>query len=85
MKGGKDGNPRGPPTINHRESSSQAHEPSAAFQPPTVDEALEYLEEVKDFLQNKDKYNEFLEALKDLRDHRIKLAGLIARVKELFK
>ncbi|KAL3511225.1 hypothetical protein ACH5RR_030626 [Cinchona calisaya] len=52
----------------------------------TTNDALVYLKEVKDIFQNRrDKYNEFLEVMKDFKGQRISTSGVISRVKELFK
>ncbi|XP_010532951.1 PREDICTED: paired amphipathic helix protein Sin3-like 3 isoform X2 [Tarenaya hassleriana] len=52
----------------------------------TTNDALAYLKNVKDkFHDNREKYDEFLEVMKDFKAQRIDTAGVIARVKELFK
>ncbi|XP_027359740.1 paired amphipathic helix protein Sin3-like 4 isoform X4 [Abrus precatorius] len=52
----------------------------------TTNDALAYLKAVKDIFQDKrDKYDDFLEVMKDFKAQRIDTAGVIARVKELFK
>ncbi|XP_061973574.1 paired amphipathic helix protein Sin3-like 4 [Populus nigra] len=52
----------------------------------TTNDALAYLKAVKDIFQdNREKYDEFLEVMKDFKAQRIDTAGVIARVKELFK
>ncbi|KAL2633451.1 hypothetical protein R1flu_004930 [Riccia fluitans] len=52
----------------------------------TTDDALAYLKAVKDmFKDDKDKYDEFLEVMKDFKAQRIDTAGVIIRVKDLFK
>lgn len=52
----------------------------------TTDDALAYLKAVKEmFKDRKEKYDEFLEVMKDFKAQRIDTAGVIARVKELFK
>ncbi|KAM7468597.1 hypothetical protein LguiB_016159 [Lonicera macranthoides] len=52
----------------------------------TTNDALSYLKAVKDIFQdNRGKYNEFLEVMKDFKAQSIDTAGVIARVKELFK
>ncbi|MBA0789239.1 hypothetical protein Gotri_027343 [Gossypium trilobum] len=49
-------------------------------------EALTYLMEVKEIFQDqKGKYDMFLEVMKDFKAQRTDTAGVIARVKELFK
>ncbi|KAH9773551.1 HDAC interact domain-containing protein [Citrus sinensis] len=52
----------------------------------TTNDALAYLKAVKDIFQDKrEKYDDFLEVMKDFKAQRIDTAGVIARVKELFK
>ncbi|OIW12423.1 hypothetical protein TanjilG_04172 [Lupinus angustifolius] len=52
----------------------------------TTNDALSYLKEVKDMFQDqREKYDLFLEVMKDFKAQRIDTAGVIARVKELFK
>eukprot|EP00850_Spirogloea_muscicola_P025297 SM002688S09848 [mRNA] locus=s2688:3:1598:- [translate_table: standard] len=52
----------------------------------TTDDALAYLKAVKEkFKDDKDKYNEFLEVMKDFKAQRIDTSGVIARVKDLFR
>ncbi|CAL0321769.1 unnamed protein product [Lupinus luteus] len=52
----------------------------------TTNDALSYLKEVKDmFHDQRDKYDLFLEVMKDFKAQRTDTAGVIARVKELFK
>ncbi|OIV94540.1 hypothetical protein TanjilG_25602 [Lupinus angustifolius] len=52
----------------------------------TTNDALAYLKEVKDMFQDKkDKYDEFLELMKDFKAQRIDTTDVITRVKELFK
>ncbi|XP_043704298.1 paired amphipathic helix protein Sin3-like 4 isoform X2 [Telopea speciosissima] len=52
----------------------------------TTNDALAYLKSVKDIFQdNREKYDEFLEVMKDFKAQRIDTTGVIARVKELFK
>ncbi|KAL1205946.1 Paired amphipathic helix protein Sin3-like 2 [Cardamine amara subsp. amara] len=52
----------------------------------TTDDALTYLKEVKEMFQDqRDKYDMFLEVMKDFKAQRTDTAGVIARVKELFK
>ncbi|XWS22532.1 hypothetical protein CRYUN_Cryun29cG0044500 [Craigia yunnanensis] len=52
----------------------------------TTNDALAYLKAVKDlFQENREKYDDFLEVMKDFKAQRIDTAGVIARVKELFK
>ncbi|CAN4116256.1 unnamed protein product [Withania somnifera] len=52
----------------------------------TTNDALSYLKAVKEIFQDRrDKYDEFLEVMKDFKAQRIDTAGVITRVKELFK
>ncbi|KNA15721.1 hypothetical protein SOVF_095600 isoform A [Spinacia oleracea] len=52
----------------------------------TTNDALAYLKAVKDMFQDKkEKYDEFLEVMKDFKAQRIDTTGVIARVKDLFK
>lgn len=52
----------------------------------TTNDALAYLKAVKDIFQDKrEKYDEFLEVMKDFKAQRTDTAGVIARVKQLFK
>lgn len=52
----------------------------------TTNDALTYLKEVKDMFQDqREKYDMFLDVMKDFKAQRIDTAGVIARVKELFK
>ncbi|XP_010462623.1 PREDICTED: paired amphipathic helix protein Sin3-like 6 [Camelina sativa] len=54
-------------------------------QPKTLD-ALTYLKSVKEiFHDNKEKYESFLELMKDFKAQRIDTEGVIERIKELFK
>ncbi|KAL4362985.1 hypothetical protein GQ457_04G006650 [Hibiscus cannabinus] len=59
---------------------------TGATQRLTTNDALVYLKAVKDiFQEKKEKYDEFLEVMKDFKAQRIDTTGVIARVKELFK
>ncbi|XP_057529106.1 paired amphipathic helix protein Sin3-like 3 isoform X2 [Amaranthus tricolor] len=59
---------------------------AAAPQRLTTNDALAYLKAVKEMFQDKkEKYEEFLEVMKDFKAQRIDTTGVIARVKELFK
>ncbi|CAN0924117.1 Paired amphipathic helix protein Sin3-like 3 [Linum grandiflorum] len=52
----------------------------------TPDEALAYMKAAQDRLENEpEKYDEFLEVLKDFKAQRIDTAGVIERVNDLFK
>ncbi|KAK4272056.1 hypothetical protein QN277_020656 [Acacia crassicarpa] len=58
----------------------------ATSQKLTTNDALSYLKEVKDmFHDQREKYDTFLEVMKDFKAQRTDTAGVIARVKELFK
>ncbi|XP_023641176.1 paired amphipathic helix protein Sin3-like 1 isoform X2 [Capsella rubella] len=57
-----------------------------ASQKLTTNDALSYLREVKEMFQDqRDKYDRFLEVMKDFKAQRTDTGGVIARVKELFK
>ncbi|BFG26777.1 hypothetical protein CerSpe_130510 [Prunus speciosa] len=57
-----------------------------ASQKLTTNDALTYLKEVKEMFQDqREKYDMFLEVMKDFKAQRTDTAGVIARVKELFK
>ncbi|CAI9109588.1 OLC1v1009432C1 [Oldenlandia corymbosa var. corymbosa] len=52
----------------------------------TTKDALTYLKEVKDMFQDqREKYDMFLDVMKDFKAQRIDTTGVIARVKDLFK
>ncbi|CAH8253403.1 unnamed protein product [Arabidopsis lyrata] len=52
----------------------------------TTNDALAYLKAVKDkFQDQREKYDEFLEVMKNFKSQRVDTAGVITRVKELFK
>ncbi|KAL0644320.1 hypothetical protein Bca4012_042610 [Brassica carinata] len=52
----------------------------------TTGDALSYLKAVKDmFQEKKDKYDTFLEVMKDFKAQRVDTSGVIARVRVLFK
>ncbi|KAL3833187.1 hypothetical protein ACJIZ3_007923 [Penstemon smallii] len=52
----------------------------------TTNDALSYLKEVKDMFQDqREKYDRFLDVMKDFKGQRIDTTGVIARVKNLFK
>ncbi|KAK3002319.1 hypothetical protein RJ639_021444 [Escallonia herrerae] len=52
----------------------------------TTNDALTYLKEVKEmFRDQREKYDMFLDVMKDFKAQRIDTTGVIARVKELFK
>ncbi|XVE84974.1 hypothetical protein DITRI_Ditri17bG0054700 [Diplodiscus trichospermus] len=59
---------------------------TGATQKLTTNDALTYLKAVKDiFHERREKYDDFLEVMKDFKAQRIDTAGVIARVKDLFK
>ncbi|GMH19034.1 hypothetical protein Nepgr_020875 [Nepenthes gracilis] len=59
---------------------------SGGGQKLTTDDALQYLKEVKEMFQDqREKYDQFLEVMKDFKAQRLDTEGVIARVKDLFK
>jgi len=67
-------------------SEAAGNHPAANGQRLTTDDALTYLKDVKEkFKDDKEKYNEFLEVMKDFKAQRVDTAGVITRVKDLFK
>ncbi|KAF5726781.1 paired amphipathic helix protein Sin3-like 4-like isoform X3 [Tripterygium wilfordii] len=59
---------------------------AGAPQKLTTSDALHYLKAVKEIFQNnREKYDDFLEVMKDFKAQRVDTTGVIARVKELFK
>ncbi|XP_061360798.1 paired amphipathic helix protein Sin3-like 4 isoform X1 [Gastrolobium bilobum] len=76
-----------PPIASSRgEASGQPQMMNGGAQKLTTNDALSYLKAVKDIFQDKrDKYDDFLEVMKDFKAQRIDTAGVIARVKDLFK
>ncbi|KAH9619279.1 hypothetical protein KSS87_011946 [Heliosperma pusillum] len=59
---------------------------SGGGQKLTTDDALHYLKEVKEMFQDqREKYEHFLEVMKNFKAQRIDTEGVIAQVKELFK
>ncbi|KAG7981890.1 hypothetical protein I3843_04G021300 [Carya illinoinensis] len=59
---------------------------SGTSQKLTTTDAMTYLKEVKDMFQDqREKYEMFLEVMKDFKAQRTDTVGVIARVKELFK
>ncbi|XVE75149.1 hypothetical protein DITRI_Ditri12bG0072300 [Diplodiscus trichospermus] len=76
------------PVVSSREGTGQPQMGggTGATQKLTTNDALAYLKAVKDIFQEKrEKYDDFLEVMKDFKAQRIDTAGVIARVKELFK
>lgn len=76
-----------PVVSSHAEPSAQAQmNGGGSTQKLTTNDALTYLKAVKDIFHDKrEQYDEFLEVMKDFKAQRINTAGVIARVKELFK
>ncbi|XP_017636091.1 paired amphipathic helix protein Sin3-like 2 [Gossypium arboreum] len=61
-------------------------EGEVAVQKLTTNDALSYLKQVKEMFQDqKEKYDMFLEVMKDFKAQRTDTVGVIARVKELFR
>ncbi|CAA2982104.1 paired amphipathic helix Sin3-like 2 isoform X1 [Olea europaea subsp. europaea] len=59
---------------------------TGATQKLTTNDALTYLKEVKDMFQDqREKYDRFLDVMKDFKAQRVDTTGVIMRVKELFK
>lgn len=75
------------PVVSHRaESSANSQMMAGNAQKLTTHDALSYLKTVKDIFHNRrDKYDEFLEVMKDFKAQRIDTSGVIDRVKDLFK
>ncbi|XP_020268792.1 paired amphipathic helix protein Sin3-like 4 [Asparagus officinalis] len=79
------------PNVSRADPSGQTHmaastEAATSSTKLTTSDALQYLKNVKDIFQDKrEKYDEFLEVMKDFKSQRIDTVGVIARVKELFK
>ncbi|KAK7317565.1 hypothetical protein RJT34_01912 [Clitoria ternatea] len=75
------------PVVSSRgEPSGQPQMMSGGGQKLTTNDALAYLKAVKDMFQDKrEKYDDFLEVMKDFKAQRTDTLGVIARVKELFK
>ncbi|CAH2066493.1 unnamed protein product, partial [Thlaspi arvense] len=66
--------------------SNQTMVGGGSSQKLTTNDALAYLKAVKDKFQDKrEKYDEFLEVMKDFKAQRVDTSGVILRVKELFK
>ncbi|KAL7611565.1 hypothetical protein Lser_V15G07715 [Lactuca serriola] len=59
---------------------------ASSAQKLTTNDALTYLKEVKDMFQDqREKYDMFLDVMKDFKAQRIDTTGVIARVKDLFR
>ncbi|KAL8228939.1 hypothetical protein R6Q57_013839 [Mikania cordata] len=77
------------PQIKRSFVSEQHRQPpmivNGSSQKLTANDALTYLQKVKDIFQDKkEKYDEFLKVMKDFKAQRFDTTGVIARVKELF-
>lgn len=82
------GSPLKRTVVLHGEASGQPQMMGGggATQKLTTHDALSYLKAVKDIFQdNKEKYDDFLEVMKDFKAQRVDTAGVIRRVKDLFK
>ncbi|KAI9111373.1 hypothetical protein K1719_017063 [Acacia pycnantha] len=75
------------PMVSSRgETSGQPQVMAGSAQKLTTNDALAYLKAVKEIFQDKrEKYDDFLEVMKDFKAQRVDTVGVIARVKELFK
>ncbi|KEH19930.1 paired amphipathic helix protein Sin3-like 3 isoform X2 [Medicago truncatula] len=74
------------PVLSSRGEPSGQAQVMTGGQKLTTNDALSYLKAVREMFQNdKEKYDEFLEVMKDFKAQRIDTAGVIERVKELFK
>lgn len=75
-----------PGASSRGEASGQPVMTGGICQKLTTNDALAYLKAVKDIFQdNREKYDEFLEVMKDFKAQRIDTTGVIERVKDLFK
>ncbi|XP_029125986.1 paired amphipathic helix protein Sin3-like 4 isoform X2 [Cajanus cajan] len=76
-----------PPMVSFRvEPSEQPQMTRGVSQKQATDDALAYLKAVKYMFQDKgEKYDDFLEVMKDFKFQRIDITGVTTRVKELFK
>ncbi|KAK9925188.1 hypothetical protein M0R45_033520 [Rubus argutus] len=80
------GDSNGPPQIQGGGGGVGSIGGVGASQKLTTNDALTYLKEVKDMFQDqREKYDMFLEVMKDFKAQRTDTTGVIARVKELFK
>ncbi|PKU86623.1 paired amphipathic helix protein Sin3-like 4 isoform X1 [Dendrobium catenatum] len=78
------------PNLSRSDPFGQPHmapaSAASSTQKLTTNDALAYLKAVKEiFLDNREKYDDFLEVMKDFKSQRIDTSGVIMRVKELFK
>ncbi|CAI8608395.1 unnamed protein product [Vicia faba] len=74
------------PMLSSRGEPSGQPQVMSGGQKLTTNDALSYLKAVREMFQDdKEKYDEFLEVMKDFKAQRIDTAGVIERVKELFK
>ncbi|XP_058115477.1 paired amphipathic helix protein Sin3-like 4 isoform X2 [Magnolia sinica] len=74
-----------PASQSHRATSSLHGRPNNVRK-PTAKDALSYLKNVREtFQDSSEKYNDFLELMKDFKDKRVNTNGVVKRVKELFK
>ncbi|WJX87923.1 hypothetical protein P8452_70061 [Trifolium repens] len=74
------------PVLYSRGEPSGQPQVMSGVQKLTTNDALSYLKAVREMFQDdKEKYDEFLEVMKDFKAQRIDTAGVIERVKELFK
>lgn len=74
------------PHGKRRGESSGQHQHSEGSQRLSTDDALSYLKSVKEiFKDNREKYDEFLEVMKAFKAQRVDTAGVIGRVKDLFR
>ncbi|EYU34691.1 hypothetical protein MIMGU_mgv1a0002561mg, partial [Erythranthe guttata] len=84
--GGDDGGGGGGTVNGGGESVTDAAVDPGSAQKLTTNDALTYLKNVKDrFQDQREKYDKFLDVMKDFKAQRIDTAGVIARVKDLFK
>uniref|UniRef100_A0A7N0RFU1 Histone deacetylase interacting domain-containing protein n=1 Tax=Kalanchoe fedtschenkoi TaxID=63787 RepID=A0A7N0RFU1_KALFE len=66
--------------------NGRAGDGRVGYQELTTTDALTYLQNVKEMFQDqRDKYDQFLDVMKDFKAQRTDTAGVIERVKELFK
>eukprot|EP00252_Welwitschia_mirabilis_P014418 TRINITY_DN3168_c0_g1_i2.p1 TRINITY_DN3168_c0_g1~~TRINITY_DN3168_c0_g1_i2.p1 ORF type:complete len:1345 (-),score=339.72 TRINITY_DN3168_c0_g1_i2:26-4060(-) len=74
------------PQFKRRPEAAGSHQSSEGQLKLTTEDALSYLKKVKDmFHDNREQYDEFLEVMKAFKAQRVDTAGVIARVKDLFK